>query len=254
MNFSFLLLEYLKKQASVSLSGFGTFYLRTINAVLDQEGKNILPPGAEVAFKTESSGEENKFVQFLSQQKNISLIEAEIEIKKQINYWNATLYKEKKFLVEHLGTFFLEDNKMVFVGNRTENLSPSFYGLEEINISEIKNSPNRKSNSYQISKSFIWIGALLIGVLGLTYFGVTQPEMIFGNRSFKKEIPKKEIIPIKKDSIKIDSLAAVQLKIDSLKNDSLQNAIAPVKTPANKWSSKNYSKSKWKKPKKPQNR
>ena len=53
MNFPLLLLELLKKQGSVSLPGFGTFYLHTVNAVLDKEGKNILPPGAEVAFKTE---------------------------------------------------------------------------------------------------------------------------------------------------------------------------------------------------------
>ena len=254
MNFSLSLLEYLKKQASVSLSGFGTFYLHTINAVLDQEGKNILPPGAEVAFKPDTSGDENKFVQFLSKQKNISIIEAEIEIKKQINYWNAILYKDKKVLIEHLGTFLLEDSKMVFVGNRTENLSPSFYGLEEINISEIKNSSNRKGNSYQTGKSFFWITTLLIGVLGITYIGVTQPEMIFGKRSFKDEPTKKEIVPAKKNSLKKDSLNAVQLKMDSLKNDSIQNAIAPIKTPGNKWSSKNYSKSKWKKPKKRANR
>lgn len=254
MNFSLPLLEYLKKQTSVSLSGFGTFYLHTINAVLDQEGKNILPPGAEVAFKPETSGDENKFVQFLSKQKNISLIEAEIEIKKQINYWNATLYKDKKVQIEHLGTFFLEDSKMIFTGNRTENLSPAFYGLEEINISEIKNSRSQKGNSYQMSKSFFWITTLLIGVLGLTYLGITQPEMIFGKRSYKDETPKKENIPVKTDSLKTDSLHAVQLKMDSITNDSLQKAIAPIKTPVKKWSSKNYSKSKWKKPRKRPNR
>lgn len=254
MNFSLPLLEYLKKQTSVSLSGFGTFYLHTINAVLDQEGKNILPPGAEVAFKPETSGDENKFVQFLSKQKNISLIEAEIEIKKQINYWNATLYKDKKVQIEHLGTFFLEDSKMIFTGNRTENLSPAFYGLEEINISEIKNSSSQKGNSYQMSKSFFWITTLVIGVLGLTYLGITQPEMIFGKRSYKHETPKKENIPVKTDTLKRDSLHAVQLKMDSITNDSLQKSIAPIKTPVKKWSSKNYSKSKWKKQRKRPNR
>ena len=250
MNFSLSLLEFLKKQESVSIPGFGTFYLHTINAVLDQAGKNILPPGTEVAFKVDTFGPENKFPQFLSKQENITLIEAEIEIKKQINYWNATLYKDKKIEIEPLGIFFLEDSKMIFKGNRIENLSPSFYGLEEINISEIKNSPSRKGNSYKMNKSFLWISLLLIGVLGLTYLGITQPEMIFGKRSFKEDPPKKEAVPIKVDSLKIDSLKAVQLSMDSIKSDSLQKATTPVK----KWSSKNYSKKKWKKPKKRQNR
>ncbi len=254
MNFSLFLLEFLKKHNLVSLSGFGTFYLHTINAVLDKEGKNILPPGVEVAFKTDVSGNGNDFIQYLSDGKKIPLIDAEIEIKKQINYWNATLLKDKKISIEHLGTFFLEDSKMVFSGNRTENLSPDFYGLEEINISQLKNSPSKSGQSYRFTKSLFWIAPLLIGILGLTYFGVTQPEMIFGKKSFNDETPKKEVTPIKIDSVKIDSLKQVQLAIDSIKNDSLQKAIVPIKTPVKKWSSKNYSKSKWKKAKKRQNR
>ena len=254
MNFSLFLLEFLKKHNLVSLPGFGTFYLHTINAVLDKEGKNILPPGAEVAFKTDVSGNGNDFAQYLSDGKKIPLIDAEIEIKKQINYWNATLLKDKKISIEHLGTFFLVDSKMVFSGNRTENLSPDFYGLEEINISQLKNSSSKSGQSYRFTKSLFWIAPLMIGILGLTYFGVTQPEMIFGKKSFKDETPKKEVAPIKIDSIKIDSLKQVQLATDSIKNDSLQKAIAPIQTPAKKWSSKNYSKNKWKKPKKRQNR
>ena len=251
MNFSFFLLEYLKKQAHVSLPGFGTFYLQTINAVLAEEGKNILPPGNEVAFKTDVSENGNDFAQFLSQQKNIPLIDAEIEIKKQINYWNAAIYKDKKFHLENLGTFLMEENKMLFIGNRTENLSPDFYGLEEINISEIKNSPKKKVNSYQTNRSYFWISTLLIGFLGLTYLGITQPEMIFGKKSFIDETPKKEPTPIKEDAIKIDSLNAVQQVADSLKKDSIQKAITPVKPQTKKWSSK--KKSKWKKPKKRRN-
>ena len=78
--------------------------------------------------------------------------------------------------------------------------------------------------------------------------------MIFGQKSFQNETPKKEVPPLKKDTIKTDSLNAAQLVMDSIKNDSLQKAIAPIKTPVKKWSSKNYSKSQWKKPKKRQPR
>ena len=45
-----------------------------------------------------------------------------------------------------------------------------------------------------------------------------------------------------------------EVSVVSIKNDSLQKAIAPIKTPVKKWSSKNYSKSQWKKPKKRQPR
>ena len=93
MNFSLFLLEFLKKHNRVSLPGFGTFYLHTINAVLDKEGKNILPPGAEVAFKTEISENGNDFVHYLSEEKNIPVVDAEIEIKKHISIFT------KNFLI-----------------------------------------------------------------------------------------------------------------------------------------------------------
>ena len=254
MNFSLFLLEFLKKQGSISLPGFGTFYLHTINAVLDKEGKNILPPGTKIAFKPNVIGNEGDFAQYISVQKNIPLIDAEIEIKQQVNYWNATLLKDKQVEVEHLGKFFLEDSKMIFSGNRTENISPDFYGLEEINILQLKNSPNNIGNSYRFSKSLFWLTPLVIGVLALTYFGITQPEMIFGKKSFKEGAEKKEVTPIKIDSIRVDSLNTVQKEMDSIKVDSLQKANASIKTPIKKWSSKNYSKNKWKKLKKHQNR
>ena len=254
MNYVLFLLEFLKKQGTISLPGFGTFYLHTINAVLDKNGENILPPGTEVAFKADVTGKADDFAEFLAKRKKIPIIDAEIEIIKQINGWNAALHKNQQVPIENLGTLSLEDGKIIFSGNRTENLSPAFYGLEEINIAEIKTSPTKNSNTYQFSKSFFWIIPLLVGVLGLTYVGITQPEMIFGQKSFQNETPKKEVIPVKIDSLKTDSLNTVKLVIDSLKNDSLQKAIVPLKPPAKKWSAKNYSKNKWKKSKKRPNR
>ena len=66
MNFSLSLLDYLKKQGSVTIPNFGTFYLHTITAELDKEGKTILPPGAEVAFKTDLFGNGNDFSRWFS--------------------------------------------------------------------------------------------------------------------------------------------------------------------------------------------
>ena len=46
MNFTALILEFLKQNGSATFPGFGTFFLKKSNAVLDQDGKSILPPGA----------------------------------------------------------------------------------------------------------------------------------------------------------------------------------------------------------------
>lgn len=250
MNFTLLLLEFLKKQDSVSIPGFGTFYLHTINAVLDREGKNILPPGTEIAFKIEILENKNNFAEFLSQQKNIPIIDAEIEIKKHVNHWNLILHKDKKIELDHLGTLSIKDNQILFWGHKTDHLSPDFYGLEEINISKIKNSISKTPSFYRMSTSVFAITALVIGIVGITYLGITQPEMIFGKKSFKEETPKKGILPLKKDLLKKDSLSIIQPVTDSITNDSLQKTTAPVITPAKKWSSKNNSKPQWKNQKK----
>ena len=162
MNFSPLLLSYLKKQETATIPGFGIFYLKNINAVLDQEGKSILPPTTEINFKTENSVDEDDFVQFISTKEKISFIEAQIELKKLTNYWNSTLYKDHEIFIENLGVFYLEESKIHFKGNRIENLSTDFYGLEEIQLDEIKAGKN--SRPYQFNKSAVWLLFLIIPI------------------------------------------------------------------------------------------
>jgi nucleoid DNA-binding protein len=258
MDFSQLLLEFLKKTGNVSVPSFGEFYLKKTNAFLAQDGQNILPPGKEVAFRNDVAGNGEAFINFFSSEKNISHLEAEIEIKKQVNFWNSKLAKEGKFTIENIGSFFQEGGKITFKGEKTEGVSADFYGLEKINISEIKNKKSTlnnkdEKNSYPFSKSVYWVIPLVIGVLALTYFGITQPDEIFGRKSFKDDLKVKPVAKIKKDSLVKDS-TAINSKLDSLKTDSLQSSMITKKTPVKKWSSKKYSKSKWKKAKRHQNR
>lgn len=221
MNLPSLILDSLRQNGATSVSGFGTFFLKNANAKMDQDAKNILPPGSEIAFTTDFIGKNIDLASYVSAEKKIPQIDAEIEVRKLINYWNGTLHKEKTLSVDHLGTFFLNDEKIQFSGLRTEHLSPDFYGLEQINISEIKN-PKTKSkkksekSSYQFHNSGWWILPLLIGIGVITYFGISQPEFIFGKKSFDKipaQKPKKKLV---KDPVKVDS---AKIKTDSLSSD-----------------------------------
>ncbi|MGZ5209327.1 MAG: HU domain-containing protein [Kaistella sp.] len=258
MNFSSLILEFLKQQGSVPVPGFGTFYLKKTNALVDADGQNILPPGKEVAFRTDISSADTGFAKFIAEQKNIPVIDAEIEVKKQSNFWYSTLEKDGEFVLENVGTFILDDSRIHFTGKRTENLSPDFYGLEEINLSEIKNSNNSvkkgdRTTSYRFSKAVYWAVPLILALSALAYFAFAQPEQLFGTASFKNGLEKKPVQKIVKDSVKTDSAKTINPALDSAKTDSLKSAaIAPV--PVKKWTSKKYSKSKWKKSKKRQNR
>ena len=225
MNFNALLLEFLKTNGSLSLLGFGTFHLKNSTAFLDSNGQNILPPGREIAFQTDENNLSDDFLKFLAEKKGISISAAETEIKKHVTFWNSTLEKDGKLILENIGDFTLAESEVLFTGNRLEKISPDFYGLEEINLSEIK---NRKSanKSFQFKPSIWWIAPLIVGVLAITYFGITQPEKIFGKKSFSDLQEKKPEIKIEKPIVVKDS-ATLNKNLDSLKMDSIQKTVLP---------------------------
>ena len=78
MNFFSLFLEFLKANGQVSFRGFGTFLLKSTGASLDQEVKSISPPGKEIIFDVNAEDYSNAFLQFISQQRKISLAEAQV--------------------------------------------------------------------------------------------------------------------------------------------------------------------------------
>ena len=71
MNFSSVILDSLQKNGPTSVSGFGTFYLKNTNAVVDQDTKNILPPGNEIAFNADFKGNAIRLANFISKEKKI---------------------------------------------------------------------------------------------------------------------------------------------------------------------------------------
>ena len=233
MNFNALLLEFLKTNGPLSLLGFGTFFLKNSTAYVDSNGQNIVPPGKEIGFQTEDTKDSEQFLNFLGSKKDISVSAAETEIKKQVDFWNSTLEKEGILMVENIGTFTLSESNIHLTGNRLEKISPDFYGLEEINLSQIKKAKTSKNlekseNAYHFKPSIWWIAPLIAGILAITYFGITQPEKIFGKRSFKNLEQKKPEIKVEKPVIISDSLRLNNLKSDSLKADSLQKTALPT--------------------------
>ncbi|MEC5157384.1 hypothetical protein [Chryseobacterium sp. MP_3.2] len=242
MNFFSLILEFLKANGQVSFRGFGTFLLKSTGASLDQEIKSISPPGKEIVFDVNAEDHSDGFLQFISQQKNISLAEAQVEIDKQVTFWNTTLEKEKEVTLENVGSFYLSESTLHFTGKKVENSSPDFYGLEEINLAEIKKT--RKSTSkkeekeeYRFSSSIWWIILLFAGISALTYFGITQPETLFSKKSFQnlreeKPVPQKtNTAAIEKTLLALqDSVSLSAKNLDSTRIDSLQSVSIPLKS------------------------
>lgn len=240
MNFSLHLLEFLKKQGKASVPNFGTFFLKNTSATLDEGGKNILPPGKEIAFSNQSTENGKDFIEYLSAQEKITLLEAEIEIRKQVTFWNTKLEKDGVVKIENFGTFSLNDSNLQFTGDKTDTVSEDFYGLEEINLLEIKKSSKNSSGekNYRFSKVIYWAIPLLVGLGVLAYFAVMQPEQLFGAASFLKKSEVKPKTEIVKPPVKMDSITIANPLSDSFKIDSAKKANPVQTTPTKKWSSK----------------
>ncbi len=236
MNFSQILLEYLKKQGSVCLASFGTFSLQTTPAALDAEGKSLLPPGMQISFRPDCETTDTAFLQFISGEKSLTLSEAALFVRQQTGYWNAALEKDKTLIIEELGTFYLEDSHLHFKGKRVEAASPAFFGLEEINLSEVR-STRKSGSSYGFGKVLLWTAIVAGLAAAIAYFTVMQPELLFGKKSFESVPPAPQVAtPVVQDTLKTDTLSLIQ---DSAAVDS-----TAVATPAKKWKPK---KKKWKK-------
>lgn len=257
MNISAYILEYLKQFGTVVVPQFGVFSLENTKAVINSENGSILPPSSKIAFHSDYQVSSDDLVNFISNEKGVSKNSAESELHVQTDFWKKKLQAEQTLEIQNLGTIFIEDGILTFRGNRLESDHPDFYGLEEIRFSDIKNDESsiptvNKEKDYKFNKSILWIFLFIIPVLGILYFGYTQKELIFGNKSFDdvsvqtktKRIEK--TVPVKIDSAQLkinDSIKQAQLKKDSLIQDSIKKtAVKSVKIPATQKSKPRWQK------------
>lgn len=253
MNISAYILEYLKQFGTVTVPGFGVFSLENSKAIINSENGSILPPASQIAFIPDYEIQSDDLASFIAGQKQMSLAASKSDLKIQTDFWKKKLQAEQSLEIQNLGTVFIEDGETHFKGQRIASGHPDFYGLEEIKISDIKNKdksvPTEKSGKeYKFGKSLIWIFLIVIPVVGILYFALTQPELLFGKKSFEKEIDSMKIqakvsVLIRDTAkIKVDS---TQMKVsDSLKKESIMKSTqkgSKIQPPANN------TKKKWQK-------
>ncbi|WP_262149712.1 HU domain-containing protein [Chryseobacterium foetidum] len=259
MNISAYILEYLKKHGSVTVAGFGVFYLENSKAKLDPENGSILPPSSQIAFKVDYLAESDELINYIASQKGITFEAAKNELQIQTDFWKKKLQADHSLEIQNFGQIEQGDNGIAFFGKRLASDHPDFYGLEEIRFSDISDGEklieaSTKEKDYQFSKSILWIFLIAIPVAGLIYLGITQKELIFGNKSFDslsaqtKTRRIEKTVPTKLDSAQLkisDSIKRAAFKADSLKIDSIRKDSVRKHTPR-KWYPKKR-KSKWQK-------
>ena len=226
MNIPFHLLEYLKTNSKVTLSGFGDFYLKKIGASIQDDGR-ILPPSSEIALNWNPEARNSDFITYLATKEAVSNFDAELEVKKVTTNWNSTLESLQDLSIEPIGSFVKDDRSMIFYGARISDQTPDYYGLEEITLSSIHSVREESSasedtdapNDYKFNRSILWLFLILIPIGGLIYGAIEYQELLFGKKSPKDVEIKTSTKRIEKPVAIVDS---TQLKpVDSLKMDSL---------------------------------
>ncbi|WP_419869552.1 HU domain-containing protein [Chryseobacterium sp. CT-SW4] len=234
MNISAYILEYLKRFGTVVVPGFGVFSLESSKAIINSENGSILPPSNQIAFELDYKVQGDDLIEFIQEQKKESREAVKNELEIQTDFWKKKLQADQSLEIPRLGVLSLSEGKSHFKGNRLEAEHPDFYGLEEIRISDIKNTEKadhseQSDKDYKFNRSVLWIFLILIPVLGIAYLAYTQQEFLFGKKSFENVTVQTKTHRIAEDTVKLkkDSLNTIIVS-DSLPKDSLKPAATGV--------------------------
>ncbi|SIP91880.1 hypothetical protein SAMN05880574_102100 [Chryseobacterium sp. RU37D] len=254
MNISAYILEYLKQFGTVTVPAFGVFSLENSKAIINSENGSILPPASTIVYSPDYEVESDDLPAFIAEQKHMTLNASKTDLQIQTDFWKKKLQANQTLEIQGLGVIFIEDGTTHFKGNRLQSDHPNFYGLEEIKISDINNKnlkqivPVNAEKDYKFNKSILWAFLIIIPVLGILYVAYTQQELLFGKKSFDKNISiQTKTHRIAKDTVKVHSYTppvADSLKKDSVMNENVKPAAQnDVKSPK----TQNNTKTKWQK-------
>ena len=225
MNLGQYLFGYLQEKGSAELPGFGIFSIQKKSATLDEAEAKLLPPSFEVTFVKNSEVFNSDFSKYVAEKTGENLFIVQTEIKETVQSWNQQLQDKKPVSVDTIGDFFEENGEIKLISKNQITENPTFFGLEEISLKEIKENKvisekKDTEDDYVFNKSILWIFLFIIPVGAIVFLAINYQDKIFGKKSFDisvetstHRIVEKPIL--KKDTVKADS-AKIQKK-DSLK-------------------------------------
>ena len=225
MNLGQYLFGYLQEKGSADLPGFGIFSIQKKSATLDEAEAKLLPPSFEVTFVKNSEVFNSDFSKYVAEKTGENLFIVQTEIKETIQSWNQQLQDKKPVSVDAIGDFFEENGEIKLISKNQITENPTFFGLEEISLKEIKENKvisekKDTEDDYVFNKSILWIFLFIIPVGAIVFLAINYQDKIFGKKSFDISVKNSthrivEKPVLKKDTVKADS-AKIQKK-DSLK-------------------------------------
>ena len=227
MDLAFYIYSYLQEQKPrVEVPDFGIFRLEKEHAVVDAESSKILPPSEHIHFEDNTAVFDSSLAHYIAEKTGENLFIIQSEIRDTVREWIKLLMLQKKLNLKYLGELSLKEIDII----REETKIPQsmeFFGLEEVNLSEIspasavKEELTQKQETKKIenqkqekSNNGIWWVLLFIVLAGLVflYYNYGKSDKSIDDsakqdsiQSAQTEIPQ-AVSPSTADSITIDSL------------------------------------------------
>lgn len=225
MNLGLHIFNYLQKNGSVELPGFGVFTIQKKSAHIDESSSVLLPPVQEIKFQKNQLVFNSELSKYIAEKTGENLFVIQTQVKEEVLNWQEELQKNNSMSIDELGEFVIENQEINLISKNDFTKNPSYFGLEKIDLKEIENPKITNAevedtdNQYVFSKSLLWTFLFIIPVGGVIYLALNYKDKIFGKKSFDISA-KTSTHRIEKDSTNKDSSAKDSLKINSV--DSLK--------------------------------
>jgi hypothetical protein len=241
MNLADYLSELLGQHDEVNVPGLGCFVRERVNGFYNDRDAKFYPPYHKIKFISQQI-EDDTFVQYVADKKNISLASSKYFAEKFIVKLKEEASKGK-YLFADMGLFQMDnDHNLVFKPHEKVPADPDFYGYPAIDINRLNKpsggdiksiyaepvvtTPVVTTQPVQITenqqyfeedtegrrKTNVWLVILIsLAIIALALFGVYKfyPSVFDKiNATYHKIINKKEdsIVPVYRHEIKADTI------------------------------------------------
>jgi hypothetical protein len=136
MNLADYLSELLGQHDEVSVPGLGYFVRLRVNAYYNDKEGRFYPPHHQVKFVPQLREDDDTFVQYVADKKNISLASSKYFAEKFIGKLREDAARGK-YLFADLGLFYSDQDQLIFKPNEKIPADPAFYGYPEVSLDKI---------------------------------------------------------------------------------------------------------------------
>lgn len=127
--------DLLLRHNCVIVPAFGGFVAKQISAKIDYDKGSMTPPRKSLLFNKQLINNDGLLINEISQSRDISFDEAQLELAYTVNGWNRQLRKGKRIELDRVGILFLDqENNICFEQDRFFNLLLASFGLGQVHF------------------------------------------------------------------------------------------------------------------------